>query len=166
MATFVNAEETQEDRLFQMLQNATPLMAMKIERHLFELWSNSGNATWDKLLKQSKKLIHQKDYQNAIDRLTVLTQIAPEFAEGWNTRATTWYLMGKYESSLSDIVITLKLNPRHFGALFGTGMIMEKYGWNAMALIIYQDVAELHPRRNQLSETIERLQKKMSGKST
>ena len=90
---------------------------------------------------------------------------APDFAEGWNARATAYYLIGQHELSLNDIGRTLMLEPRHFGAISGYAMIMEAWGNHAAALKAHELVQEMYPTREGLAETIARLRKKTSGLS-
>lgn len=157
------AEKSFEDQLFEKLLTATQSEGQKIERQLLSLWSDSGNSDWNLRLEWAKQRMFSKDLANAIEQLSKLSEIAPDFAEVWNTRATAWYLLGDYDSSLKDISKTLKLNPRHFGALFGLAIILEKYEQNESALIVYEDIADIHPTRKGLAEAIERLRKELYG---
>lgn len=157
------AEQSIEDQLFEKLLTATPSEGQKIERQLLGLWSNSGNSDWNLRLEWAKRRMFSNDLANAIEQLSELSIIAPDFAEVWNTRATAWFLLGDYDSSLKDISETLKLNPRHFGALFGLAVILEKYEQNQSALTVYEDIATIHPTRKGLVEAIERLRKELYG---
>ena len=71
--------------------------------------------------------------------------IAPDFAEGWNKRATVHYLMGNYDKSLSDVAKTLALEPRHFGALSGRGLIYIELEDEKRALEAFEEALAIHP---------------------
>lgn len=77
---------------------------------------------------------------------TQLITIAPEFAEGWNKRATLRYLMHRFEESISDCKRTLELNPYHFGAASGMGMCLAKVGDYHAALAAFELAMFLNPR--------------------
>src|SRR5690606_3470319 len=91
------------------------------EADILREWSKSGSPAMDLLLKRGREAMEAGDLKAAIEHLTALTDHAPEFAEGWNARATAYFLAGAFGPSVDDIRHTLALNPRHFGALAGLG---------------------------------------------
>ena len=84
-----------------------------------------------------------------------------DFAEAWNRRATVHYLLGNYKESLSDIEKTLTLEPRHFGALSGIGMIMLKLGQTDKALHAFERVLDISPQNVGASKSVKELETKM-----
>ena len=159
------AQDSAEDLLFGQLLTSTPEESLRIERKILELWSDSGSPSMNLLLQRGRQAMINRNFEAAIEHLTALTDHAPEFAEGWNARATAWYLMEQYELSVSDIAVTLELNGRHFGALSGLAMIMEKFGEDAAALRVYSEVQNIHPNRAGLAEAMSRLRRKLAAKS-
>lgn len=153
------------DALFEMLQTASPDEARDIEQRIVEAWSDSGSPTADLLLRRGREAMAQRRYAAAAAHLGALTDLAPEFAEGWNARATLYYLMGKHELSVYAIGKTLALNPRHFGALTGLGMIFEQQGDTERALAAYLKVLSLSPNRPYIGEAVRRLSRTAAGKS-
>jgi tetratricopeptide (TPR) repeat protein len=113
----------------------------------------------DLLLRRGAEAMEAEDYAAAIEHLTALTDHAPDFAEGWNARATAFFLMGEYALSLADIERTLALNPQHFGALGGLAAIFEQSGRPDLALAALRAVGEITPNRPDVAETIERLER-------
>ncbi len=139
------------------------LLGEGVERKIWAEWSRSGSASMDLLLSRGRIAMEKRDFAKAIEHLTALTDHAPDFAEGWNARATAFFNAGEYGLSIADIQRTLVLNPRHFGAMQGFGRIMEELGHESDALAAYQAAAAIHPQRQGLKEAIERLEKTVSG---
>lgn len=99
----------------------------------------------------------------AIEHFTALIDHAPEFAEGWNARATAYFVAGEFGPSVNDIARTLTLNPRHFGALSGLGMIFEQLEQPEKALEAYEAALAIHPRLQGVIEAIKRLEAETAG---
>jgi tetratricopeptide (TPR) repeat protein len=114
----------------------------------------------DLLLWRGQSAIERGDLERAIDHLSALTDHAPEFAEGWNARATAFYLSGELGLSLNDIAQTLSLEPRHFGALTGLGLILEELGNEARALEAYRHALAIHPHSDDIKGAVARLEQK------
>ena len=76
---------------------------------------------------------------------STIIDFAPEWAEGWNKRATVLYLMGRYNDSLNDIEEVFKRESRHFGALSGQGLVQTKLGNYEKAIKSYQAVQKIYP---------------------
>ena len=159
------AADDRVDILFERLLTADPAAAIKIEREILRLWSDSGSPALNLLLERGRRAMRRRNHRAAIEHLTALTDHAPEFAEGWNARATAWYLMGEHEMSLADIARTLSLNDRHFGAMSGLAMIMEHHGDHMAALEIYREIEKIYPRRIGLAEKIAQLMEKIAERS-
>jgi len=126
-------------------------------------WSKSGSPAFDLLLKRGQEAMQSGDIKAAIGHLTALTDLDPDFAEGWNARATAFYLAGLYGPSLSDIRHVLALNPRHFGALAGLGMILQDTGHRDKAIKAFRASLAIHPHQDSIRHALEELEKKASG---
>ena len=134
-----------------------------IEHDIWALWSKSGSDAMDLLLERGQKAIEDGEYGKAIEHLTALTDHAPDFAEGWNARATAYFHAGLYGPSIEDIRRTLILNPRHFGALTGLGMILEEMQLPDDALYAFRQAQILHPHRPSIQENVTRLEQRVTG---
>ncbi len=156
-------EEETLDRLFSELSTADQAAARQIEHRIQLIWSESGSEAMNLLLARGRQAINDRRYREAIGHFSALVEHAPQFAEGWNGRATAYFLAGQHGLSLRDIGRTLQLNPRHFGAISGMGMIMEARGDVVAALKAHRMVQELYPNRAGLEETISRLLDKASN---
>jgi tetratricopeptide (TPR) repeat protein len=132
--------------LFQFLKSAThPDQAGPVEDKIWEIWSATGDPALDKLMVASSDAMVQGDYRTALAALNALVAARPDFAEGWNKRATVFYLMGEYRKALADIDRTLALEPRHFGALSGLGLTNLKLGDDAAAANAFERVLAIDP---------------------
>lgn len=151
------------DELFARLKNTDEAGARQIEREIWIEWSKSGSPAMDLLLQRGKAALEAGDTETAIGHFTALIDHAPEFAEGWNARATAYYTAGLLGPSVSDIGRALALNPRHFGALSGLGMIFEELGKPEKALEVYRKVLEIDPYAEGVPEAIERLSATTEG---
>lgn len=161
----METRESYLDTLFEQLRTSEGREAFEIERQIVRIWSDSGSPSMNLLLQRGRRAIGQGRYRMAIRHLTMLTQLAPEFAEGWNSRATAYYLLGEYELSLADIARTLSLNERHFGAISGMAMIFESQGDDRGALRALEMVEEIYPYRHGLEDSIFRLRQELLDNS-
>jgi tetratricopeptide (TPR) repeat protein len=96
-------------------------MAKVLESAIQAMWMRSGSDTADVLMKQAGAAIEKKSFGSALAILDTVVELNPDFAEGWNRRATVHFLRGDYTSSQADIERVLELEPRHYGALSGLG---------------------------------------------
>ena len=159
----VLADETKLDDLFDRLKEAEAGAAARIEREIWNEWSKSGSPAMDLLLQRGRDAMSAGDTDEAINHFTALIDHAPDFAEGWNARATAYYSAGLFGPSVADIAETLKRNPRHFGALAGLGAIMEELGRTETALQVYHTALAIHPHLQGVTEAIKRLEKEVAG---
>ena len=97
--------------------------AQQIEREIWRIWYEHEDSAVVQLMRQGQSAMARRDFLAAQRAFDQVVRIVPDFAEGWNARATLFYLMGRYPASLADIEATLKLEPRHFGALAGRGLV-------------------------------------------
>ncbi len=134
------------------------------EAALVALWSRSGSAAMDLLLRRGRDALEAEDAAAAIEHLTALTDHAPGFAEGWNARAMAWFATGEYGLALADLTEALARNPHHFGALSGLGLTLEKLGRHEAALRAFQAARTIHPHRPDLIEAEKRLERKSGGR--
>jgi len=151
------------DDLFDRLIGAEGREAGKIEREIWIEWSKSGSPAMDLLLERGRDAMAAGDPDVALEHLTALTDHAPDFAEGWNARATAYFQTGDYGPSISDIGKVLTLNPRHFGALAGLGMIFEQLDRPEQALEVYRAALAINPHLATVKEAVGRLEKTATG---
>jgi len=158
-------EETESrlDELFSELRGSDSENFYEIERQIVGIWNHSGSASMDLLLERGQIAMANQDFPKALEHLSALIDHAPEFAEGWNARATVYYLMNEYALSILDIKQTLILNPQHFGALNGLGLIFEELGNPKGAYKAYTMAQSIHPFLPNVNEALIALQPLIDG---
>jgi tetratricopeptide (TPR) repeat protein len=157
------APETLDQLLDRLAADGAP-DAEQLQRRIGELWSASGSDSMDLLLARGREAMDEEAYDKAIDHLTALTRLAPEFAEGFNARATAHFLRDDYWASVRDIQRTLALEPRHFGALAGLGVILERLGDEAEALAAHRAALAVNPHLEDSAEAVKRLAPLVDGR--
>lgn len=151
------------DRLFDSLRDPGTTDWQRIEEEIERRLSNSGSPSADLLLRRGMQALEAEDYGAAIGHLTALTDHAPEFSEGWNARASAYFMAGLYGPAMQDLARVLTLEPRHFGALSGLGIMLEEMDEPERALAAYRAAARIHPRQPEIAAAIERLNRATEG---
>lgn len=167
--TVASSEARQEDprldALFDRLHSieegteAKLLMTM-----IWRIWSESGSPTVDLLFSRGIQAMNRQEFDTALAMLNSVVEIDPEFSEGWNARATLHYIMGNYEHSIRDIDRTLSLEPRHWGALSGLGMIYQDTEREEEAIEAYRRALAANPHLPGAKSAIEFLTQKVKGR--
>jgi len=151
--------------LFEQLAEAkTPDDAKIIENEIWDRWIHSGSISVDLLLNRGLEALAEGDYARALTFLDEVVDLAPGFAEGWNKRATVYFLLNDYAGALGDIEATLALEPRHFGAIGGLALILEDLGDKQGALEAYRRVLNVYPWLEGAVESESRLTVEIEGR--
>ena len=130
---------------------------------LLHTYSVSGSDTGDLLLRRARQAISAEEYPDALKILDATIALLPDWAEGWNARATARYLGDDYDGSMADIAQTLKREPRHLGALMGMATILEARGKKEDALKVYQRALAIAPHWRNAEEAADRLKAALAG---
>ncbi len=155
--------KSQMDGWFAELADPDNTDWQRAEADIQREWSKSGSPAFDLLLQRGRAAIEAGDVEAAIEHLTALTDQAPDFAEGWNARATAYYLAGLYGPSIVDIEHVLALEPRHFGAIAGLGLILRETDREADAMRAFRESLAIHPHQDGISQALKELEKTASG---
>jgi tetratricopeptide (TPR) repeat protein len=131
---------------------------------IWTLWLRSGRPELDEPMQQASRLLGAGLPALALPLLDDLVGRAPDWAEGWNKRATALYLMGEHDRSLADIERVLALEPRHFGALAGLGLIRMARGEHRAALAAYRRALAVNPFLKERHDLIPALESKVGDK--
>jgi len=152
--------------LFAQLQEASSSdAAAAIESRIWTIWFKSGDAEIDKLLDAGSQAMSARDFPAALQAFSRIIAKRPDFAEGWNRRATLYYVMGEYQKSLDDIARTLALEPRHFGALSGLGLVNLKLDRMAAAAQAFERMLAIDPRSEAAQQNLDMINAVLKRKS-
>jgi tetratricopeptide (TPR) repeat protein len=153
------------DTLFAALKLAPDEDTAKaIEQRIWAVWMISGSDTCNLLMARVKAATDAKDYDLALKLLNAVVEIKPDYVEGWNQRATIYYLKDDYAHAIADIGQVLAREPRHFGALSGLGVILQEIGDDKDALTAYRDALKIDPHLENIPDTVKELSVKVEGR--
>lgn len=138
-----------------------PARAMA-ERAIWRIWSRSGDAAVDAQLEEGIAMMADGRLNDSVGVFSRIVAAHPEFAEGWNKRATAYYLLGDYDRSLADCDAVMARNPFHFGALSGYGLIHLRQRRYALSLEFFQRALAINPNMPMVERTIEALEKALA----
>ena len=159
--------DTRLESLFERLQiTSDPADAAALQQRIWQIWIEFEDPAVNEMMRQGVTAMARGEHEAALDRFDRMVKQAPDFAEAWNKRATVLYLMGRFEESVFDIQHTLELEPRHFGALSGLGLIYEAVQKPAAAIRSFEAALEINPHLQGTRERIADLKKKLEGRKT
>ena len=142
-------------QLSSALRDSDPLVRDLAESAMWQVWSRSGDPAIDRLFARGLEQMQARQGEEAVETFGEIIRRRPEFAEGWNKRATVYYLLGEYKKSLADCDEVMKRNPYHFGALSGYGMIYMQLDQPAQALEYFERALRVNPNLESTRQTIE-----------
>ena len=158
-------EDPRLDKLFQQLKTAANTESSQpIEEQIWEIWLESGDQNVDALMAIGVAALNDSDYDQAYRAFSRIVVLAPNFAEGWNKRATVLYLMGRYDDSIKDIAKTLALEPRHFGALSGLGLCNAQLKKEQEALDAFEKALAINPNMPGIKLDADEMKKQLGDK--
>lgn len=144
--SFADQTDRRLDDLFQTLQTSQDSAELnEVEATIWEIWYDSGDQDVDTLMLEAGALMATGNLDAAEDVYAQIIQLAPNFSEGWNRRATVRFYLEDYDGSMADIEQTLKLEPRHFGAIWGLGMILGLQQDYQRAIYAFEKLLEIKP---------------------
>jgi tetratricopeptide (TPR) repeat protein len=134
-----------EDEALAILRGEDAEAAARAEAALWTMWCRSGAPDVDALLTEGVEKMERRDLEGAEACFARVIALRPEFAEGWNKRATVRYVAGRYEASIADCRETLSRKPHHFGALSGQGLCHLALGQYRDGALLFRRALAVHP---------------------
>ena len=162
----VGADRTRGlDFLFGALKAAPDEASAKhVEARIWAIWMQTPSDTAALLMLRAKAAMEAQQTDVALKLLDSVIKLRPDYVEGWNRRATLYYLQNDYAHSLADIQQVLIREPRHFGALAGLGMIMQDIGDDKRALDAFRRALAINPHLEKVPELVKSLSEKVEGR--
>ena len=149
------------DTLFERLAAASdPAQARRIEAEIWAGWMGQGGPAAASLMQLGTAAMASGNLPAALGLFDAITKQAPGYAEGWNKRATVFYMLGALDPSAEDCARVLALEPRHFGALSGLGMIRARQDRVDEAVAAFEKALAIHPHLEGARQALEELRRK------
>ncbi|MEM8579014.1 MAG: tetratricopeptide repeat protein [Pseudomonadota bacterium] len=159
------AAEERLDDLMAQLRAAEPAAATRLAREIELEWSRSGSTALNMLLERGRDALEDEEYVTAVGHLTALTDHAPMFAEGWHSRARAYFALELYGPAIEDLGQALQLNPDHFQALYGLGVMFTEIGEPLRAEDAFRRALDLHPHFEEAQDALKRLERQGIGRT-
>ena len=150
--------------LHERLRDESAFVRSFAEQGLWLLWSRSGDTGIDMMMADAAEHMQASRYREAISILSEVVKRKPEFAEGWNRRATVYFLAGDLNKSIADCDEVLKRNPGHFGALSGLGQIYLQMQQEEKALEWFRRALEVNPNMLSVEMNVKMLEERLKGR--
>ena len=160
-ATTVSADQNDPrlNNLFKKLNQTENQEEIRdLIANIWDIWYEVDDPKVIEYFEKGIQAIRIRNYPLAIRFFNNLIEEDPNFAEGWNKRATVHFMMGNFDQSMQDIIKTLELEPRHFGALDGMGLIFIHQGQFQQAIDVYDKMLEIFPFSVKTMDKKERIQ--------
>lgn len=153
------------DSLFtDLVRTGSQAEAEQLTSEIWSRWiASDGDADADRLMQSGMALMNRGMLDGAEQVFSQLIQDHPDFAEAWNKRATVRFLLGNDAGSRRDIARVIDLEPRHFGALSGLGMINMRSGDLQAALQAFEAALRVNPHLNQAVDVTRQLREQLRG---
>jgi predicted Zn-dependent protease len=153
------------DFLFEALKMAPDETSAKaIEGRIWSVWLVSNSDTCNLLMSRVKVAMDAEDYDVAIKLLDAVVELKPDYVEGWNRRATIFYMKKEFGPAIADIRQVLAREPRHFGALAGLGTILQDIGEDKAALEAFRRALAVDPHLEGVADKVKSLAEKVEGR--
>ncbi len=151
--------------LFDRLRTAKTEEEAKVVNAMIEVaMLQSGSDTIDLLMFRALSAIQNQDTALAMDLLDSVIALKPDYAEGWNKRATLYFMKRDYGKAISDVEMVLRLQPRHYPALIGLAQMMNELGDTKRALEALKRVLLIYPLDSAVSKEVDELQSTLGGR--
>jgi tetratricopeptide (TPR) repeat protein len=151
-----DSQASERTKLFaELAATKSDAEARAVEDRLWTFWRSFADDESKQLLEESRQAQLRFDYDEAIIYNKAVVEHAPQFAEGWNQLAYVYFLAGQYDASLAAIDRVLAIEPMHYAALAGKGIILMQRGKVAESQVALKQALAIDPwlkERNLIGE--------------
>ena len=162
LCLFGDQSDHRLDGLFATLKSDDSVIVQSDTiQSIWTIWYEHDNNDINKLMEQGSEAIKLGQMKEAEQIFSQIIEQSPDFSEGWNRRATVRFNRGDYRGSLADIKQTLRLEPRHFGAIWGRGMILGLQGDFSGAIEAFKQMLQITPYSEDAKRRIELLEQEL-----
>ncbi len=147
--------------LLNSLRDDNETVRNTAEQAIWRIWARSGDPSVDRLYARGIREMNEGSLVRAISTFTEIIKLKPDFAEGWNKRATLYFMTEQYDKSLEDCDEVMKRNPYHFGALSGYGHIHVEFRLLEQAIEYFQRALKINPNMGSIARLIVRLERQI-----
>ena len=158
-------DEVAVPSLIDALKDKDEVVQFLAERSLWVIWSRSGDPQTDAFLQEGIHLMQSNRLDEAIAKFDEVMKRSPEFAEGYNRRATAYYLTAQYERSIADCEEALRRNPQHFGALSGLGYNYIQLGKPEKASRYFERALAINPNKPKVGSVLNEIKQGLREKA-
>jgi tetratricopeptide (TPR) repeat protein len=154
--SFADQTDARLDELFSVLgQTGDVNIIQATENKIWEIWMEHLDADVEALMLVGTQRMNMQYYSDALAVYSEIIKTYPDYAEAWNKRATLYYLAGDLDASIDDIKHTLALEPRHFGALSGLGLVYIQRNELQKAKDAFETLLQVHPQSPNAQQSLE-----------
>jgi tetratricopeptide (TPR) repeat protein len=154
------------DQLFERLSAARDeAEAGSLVEQIERIWRRSGSDTIDLLMTRAREVSTPKDAVLALDILDSVLALQPDWAEAYSRRAVILFQQQDFDGAMRDLRQTLALEPRHFQALAGVGMIFQQGGNTRQALAAFREALKINPYFKGIRQAAEKLGLEQDGQN-
>ena len=146
-----------ETLFITLSSNSDKQVIRSTENQIWEIWFAHPNSDVERLMQIGVQRMNANRHSEAMIIFSQLIENFPDYAEAWNRRATLHYILGNYQESIGDIERVLSLEPRHFGALSGLGLVYLQLGQLRKAKEAFEDLIKVHPNSPNARENLRRV---------
>ncbi len=155
---------TDVDQLLARLDDVDATVRLFANASIWQIWGRSGDRTIDAMVARGVQQMELSALDEAVTTFSEIIRRKPAFAEAWNKRATAYYLLGDYASSMRDCDEVLRRNPNHFGALSGYGQIQLNQGNPEQAIVYFERALKINPNMGGVAVTLQLLRRQLQEK--
>ncbi|NIO11609.1 MAG: tetratricopeptide repeat protein [Deltaproteobacteria bacterium] len=143
-----------EEEAVTALKGTDRTLAATAEAVLWSHWCRSGNSAADAHFRAGVEAMQKNDLSEAETQFSRVIDLVPEFAEGWNKRATVRYMAKNFDASIADCRETVARNPNHFAAFSGQGLCHMSLEQFDEAAICFRRALEINPHMTAVRQNL------------